>query len=173
MARKVRQKNNSRKSGNHDVLAIVLIVVSAFLLLCIVIPPILSVVSQTVFSVLLGTFGIVIYPVLVATLLGGVFLFNRRTPYVSVKTGVCSALLAFFALVILQLATSHAFLKQPFGEYISSVYNAKYTVGGVIMGTIAFGLKTAITEIGCYVVFSVGILATVAVMINIVALIRN
>ncbi len=173
MARKVRQKNNSRKSGNHDVLAIVLIVVSAFLLLCIVIPPILSVVSQTVFSVLLGTFGIVIYPVLVATLLGGVFLFNRRTPYVSVKTGVCSALLAFFALVILQLATSHAFLKQPFGEYISSVYNAKYTVGGVIMGTIAFGLKTAITEIGCYVVFSVGILAVVAVMINIVALIRN
>lgn len=173
MARKVRQKNNPRKSGNHDVLAIVLIVVSAFLLLCIVIPPILSVVSQTVFSVLLGTFGIFIYPVLIATLLGGIFLFNRRTPYVSVKVGVCSALITFFALVILQLATSHAFLKQPFGEYISSVYNAKYTVGGVIMGTIAFGLKAAVTEIGCYVIFSVGILVTVAVMINVVALIRK
>ena len=132
LARKTRQRNNNKRGGNHDVLGITLIVISAFFLLCIVIPPILGVVSQVIFGVLLGTFGIMIYPIFVAMLFGGILLFNRRTPYVSVKTGVCVGLLIFFGLIILQLATTHKFLTLPYGEYISAVYAAKYSAGGVI-----------------------------------------
>ena len=153
-------------------MGITLIVISAFFLLCIVIPPILGVVSQVIFGVLLGTFGIMIYPIFVAMLFGGILLFNRRTPYVSVKTGVCVGLLIFFGLIILQLATTHKFLTLPYGEYISAVYAAKYSAGGVIFGTIAFGLKLAVTEIGCYVIFSLAILIVIAVMINLVGLIK-
>lgn len=168
--RKKRSKNN--KTGNHDMLGVTLIIVSVFLLLCIIIPPILSVVSEAVFSIVLGVFGIAAYPALIAMLLWGIFLMMRRSVYMTVKNVICTVLLIFFGLIILQLATSHAFLEQNYSEYISDVYSVKYSMGGVIMGTVAFGLKTAITEIGCYIVFSLGILVVVAVMANIIARIR-
>lgn len=172
--KKYKQRNNGNKNGNHEVLGVTLVVVSLFLLLCIVIPPILSVVSRAIFSIVLGVFGIVAYPILIATLLLGISLlihhsFNRP----SRKTAVCTVLLIFFGLIILQLASTHAFLDGNYGTYISDVYAAKYSVGGIIFGTIAFGIKSAITEIGCYVVFSVAILVVVAVMTNLVSRIRS
>lgn len=153
-------------------MGVTLVIVSLFLLLCIVIPPILSVVSRAVFNVMLGVFGIASYPMLVGVLTWGVLLLLKRTVYMSKKNVVCTALLIFFGLIILQLASTHAFLKENFSEYISDVYAAKYSVGGVVFGTIAFGIKSAITEIGCYVVFSVAILATVAVLIDLIGRIK-
>ncbi|MDE7463787.1 MAG: hypothetical protein K2M48_02060, partial [Clostridiales bacterium] len=167
-----RQKRNKNKNDNHDFLGVTLIIVSVFLLLCIVIPPILSVVSEAVFSIVLGVFGIAAYPALIATLLWGIFLMMRRSLYMSVKNTICTLLLIFFGLIILQLASTHAFLDQNYSAYIADVYSAKYSVGGVIMGTIAFGLKTAITEVGCYIVFSLCILIVIAVMVNLIARIR-
>lgn len=167
-----RRNNNEKKNANHDVLGVTLVIISLFLLLCIVIPPILSVVSRAVFNVMLGVFGIASYPMLVGVLTWGVLLLLKRTVYMSKKNVVCTALLIFFGLIIFQLASTHAFLKESFSEYISDVYDAKYSVGGVVFGTIAFGLKSAITEIGCYVVFSVAALATVAVLVNVIGRIK-
>lgn len=167
-----RQRNNKNKNANHDVLGVTLIVISLFLLLCIVIPPILSVVSKAIFSIVLGVFGIVAYPALIAVFLWGVCLMLKRSLYPTVKTVVCTVLLIVFALIILQLASTHAFLKEGYSEYVSDVYSVKYSAGGVIFGTIAFGLKTALTEVGCYVIFSLAILVTVAVMTNLIARIR-
>ncbi len=167
-----RQRRSKRKNENHDILGVTLIVVSLFLLLCLIIPPILSVVSEAIFSIVLGVFGIAAYPALIAVLLWGVFLMLKRSLYVTVKNAVCISLLIFFGLVILQLASTHAFLDQKYSAYIADVYAAKYSVGGVIMGTIVFGLKTAVTVPGCYVIFSLGILIVVAVMIDLVARIR-
>lgn len=115
-----RQNKNGRVGGNHDVLGIILIVISLFLFICIAIPPILSVVSRAIFNIMLGVFGFAAYPSLVALFMLGVFILRRKTVALSVKAVVCTALLAFFGLMILQLATTHAFLKQNYVDYIAS-----------------------------------------------------
>lgn len=170
--REYRQRRNNNKK-NHDVLGVVLICISAVLLLCIVIPPILGIFSRAIFGVTLGVFGFISYPILLSVLLWGVMLLRRKKIYVSARKVVSILLIAFFAVLILQLATSHAFLRQKFSDYIYSVYAARYTAGGVVFGVIAFGLKSAITEIGCYIVFSLLLLAAVAVMLNVVGKIKN
>ena len=162
--KKYRKRRNKGGSGNHDVLGITLIVISAFLLLCIVIKPILGVFSEAIFGVMLGVFGIASYPLLLATLFLGIFVLKGRTPTATVKSTVGISLGIFFALIILQLASTHAFLSQNFSSYIDSVYSAKYSVGGVIMGLIAFGLKSLITEVACYIVFSIALIVDVLVM---------
>lgn len=167
-----RQNKNGRVGGNHDVLGIILIVISLFLFICIAIPPILSVVSRAIFNIMLGVFGFAAYPSLVALFMLGVFILRRKTVALSVKAVVCTALLAVFGLMILQLATTHAFLKQNYVDYIASVYSAKYSAGGVIMGTLAYGLQSVITEVACYIVFSLAVLTVLAVMFDVVGRIR-
>ncbi len=164
MAQKRNRKRKNGNIGNHDVLGMTLVVISVFLLLCIVIKPVLGVFSEAIFGVVLGVFGIAAYPMLIATTLMGVFLLLKRGVNASRKTVICTVLLIFFALIILQLATTHKFLKGGFSDYIDSVYSAKYSAGGVVMGAIAYGLQALITEIACYVVFSVAVIAVVLVM---------
>ncbi|MDE6401317.1 MAG: hypothetical protein K2L54_01750, partial [Clostridiales bacterium] len=172
----VAQKRNRKKKngniGNHDVLGMTLVVISVFLLLCIVIKPILGVFSEAIFGVMLGVFGIAAYPMLLATALLGVFLLLKRGVNASRKTVVCTVLLILFALVILQLASTHKFLNDGFSDYIDNVYAAKYSAGGVIMGTLAYGLQALITEIACYVVFSVAVIAVVLVMTSAIPKLR-
>ncbi len=170
--KKYRKRKNKVGSGNHDILGITLIVISAFLLLCIVIKPVLGVFSEAIFGVMLGVFGIAAYPMLLSTLLLGIFVLKGRTPTVGAKTVVGVVLAVFFALVILQLASTHSFLDQNFSSYIDSVYSAKYSVGGVIMGLIAFGLKSLITEVACYIVFSVALIVTILVLTKAITRIR-
>ncbi len=170
--RRQRKDKNGKNRNDHDALGVLLIAISLFLLLCIIIPPILSVVSQAIFSIVLGVFGIISYPVLIAVFLWGVNLLLRRSLRMTAKNIVCIALIIVFALIILQLASTHAFLDKNYSAYIADTYSVKYSAGGVIFGTIAFGLKSAITEVGCYIVFSLAILVVVAIMTNLVARIR-
>ncbi|MBD5132732.1 MAG: DNA translocase FtsK [Clostridiales bacterium] len=174
MAKNKNKKRKGNGTGSHDVLGMSLIVVSAFLLLCIVIKPILGVFSEAIFGVMLGVFGIASYPMLLGLLITGILLLrSKHISMPSTKMTVCTVLLVLFALVILQLATTHAFLKEGFSDYIGDIYAAKYSAGGVIMGVISFGLKAAITEIACYVVFSIAIIVVVLVMTDAVNRIRN
>ncbi len=141
-----------------------LIIISAFLLLCIVIKPILGVFSEAIFGVLLGVFGIASYPMLIATLILGIFILSGRKIQAEIKTRVGIALAVIFGLIILQLASTHAFLGQKFSAYISSTYSAKYSAGGIIMGLIAFAFKAVITEAATYVVFSLALILDIMFM---------
>lgn len=145
-------------------MGVTLIIISAFLLLCIVIKPILGVFSEAIFGVLLGVFGIASYPMLIATLILGIFILSGRKMQAEVKTRVGIALAVIFGLVILQLASTHAFLGQKFSAYISSTYSAKYSAGGIIMGLIAFAFKSLITEAATYVVFSLALILDIMFM---------
>lgn len=171
--RKYKKRKNKNGVGNHDILGIILIVISAFLLLCIIVKPILGVFSEAIFGVMLGVFGIASYPLLLSTLLLGIFVLKGRTVSVSGKTVLGIALAVIFALIILQLASTHSFLRRNFSSYIDGVYSAKYSAGGVVMGLIAFGLKSLITEIACYIVFSVALVADILVMTSAVPRLRE
>ena len=173
MAKNRTRKKNSNNNGNHDVSGMMLVVISAFLLLCIVIKPILGVFSEAIFGVMLGVFGIASYPMLLSTLLLGVFLLMRRPVTAGKKGVICTTLLVFFLLVILQLASTHHFLDNNFSSYISAVYSAKYSVGGVVMGVIAFGLQALLTEVVCYIIFSAATIITLLVMTSAISRLRN
>lgn len=172
MAQKKYRKKRVKSSGNHDVLGITLIVISAFLLLCIVIKPVLGVFSEAIFGVMLGVFGIASYPMLLATLMLGVCILLKRAPGASKKTVICLSFAVFFALLIFQLASTHSFLTQNFSAYIDSVYTAKYSAGGIIMGLIAYGAQALITETACYVVFAVALTVDIVIMTSAVSRIR-
>lgn len=167
-----RQRRSAKKEKNHDILGILLVVISLFLLLCIVIPVILGDISFAVFNVVLGVFGIIAYPILIAVFLLGVMLLLRRSFYMTRKNVICTVLLIFFSMIILQLASTHKFLNQNYTAYVADIFEARYSAGGVIFGTIAFGLKTAITEVACYIIFSIAIIATIVVMTDLVNRIR-
>lgn len=168
-----RRNRNDKKENGRDILGILLVIISAFLLVCIVIPVLFGVISRAIFNVMLGVFGILSYPLLIAVLMAGVCLMLRRYASPSVKTVVCSVFIGLGAVVILQLATTHKFLSYNFSDYIATVYDVKYSMGGVVFGTLAFGLKKAITEIGCYIVFSLVILVALAILIDLVGIIRK
>ena len=163
-----RNKNRKKKikttTGNRDVLGVTLIVISAFLLLCIVIKPILGVFSEAIFGVLLGVFGIASYPILIATLILGIFMLGGRKIQADTKIKVGISLAVIFGLIILQLASTHSFLNKNFSGYISSIYSAKYSAGGIIMGVIAYGLQALITEIATYVIFSLALIVDILLM---------
>lgn len=159
-----RKKKNKNSNGNHDILGVTLIVISAFLLLCIIIKPILGVFSEAIFSVLLGTFGLVSYPALISMLILGIFVLGGRSVQAETRTVVGIAFAVFFGLIILQLASTHAFLDSGFSQYINSVYSCKYSVGGVIMGLIAFGIQALITEVATYIIFSLALVLDILFM---------
>ena len=110
--------NNGRRKENHtsdnEIFGIVLVIISAFILLCIVVRPILGIISKGIFNVTIGVFGLFSYPLFLCTLLWGIALIqgrsaNLRTRY---KAGiVCMTVSLMF---ILQLATTHALLKESF-----------------------------------------------------------
>ncbi|MCH5154384.1 MAG: DUF87 domain-containing protein [Clostridiales bacterium] len=169
-------KNKKKKvkvdNGNRDILGVTLIVISAFLLLCIVIKPILGIFSEAIFGVLLGVFGLASYPMLVATLLLGIFIMIGKKVEAETKMVVGIALAIVFGLVIFQLASTHSFLNKSFSDYIESTYAAKYSAGGIIMGLLAFGLKALITEIATYIIMSLALILDIMLMTSAFSKIR-
>ena len=146
-----RKKNNS---GDYEILGIVLIIISAFLLVCTLIPIIFGVVSEGLRSVLLGLFGIFAYIALCGMLATGICLVMGRRiavggKYIALIVGI---VISFF--LILQLATTSAFFEKNFGEYLGEVYSAKFTAGGLIFGIIAYAFQAFLPLPVAYVLFS-------------------
>lgn len=173
MSNKYRKKKNGNPNGNHDVLGVTLIVISAFLLLCIAIKPILGVFSEAIFGVMLGVFGIASYPMLLATIFLGVNILLRHERSVSKKTIVCTALIVIFALIVLQLVSTYAFLDNGLATYIDEVYSAKYSAGGIVVGVVAYGLSAAITDVACYIICALGIAVCVIAITSAVSRLRD
>lgn len=155
-----REKNG----GDNEILGIILVIISAFMLLCIVIQPILGSISKAIAHVVLGLFGLVSYPMFLCTLILGIALIQDRKIAIGIKNIFCIVILAFCACVILQLATSHSLLAYQFSSYVSGVYNG-LTAGGVFFGCIAYGISALITPIASYIVFSLAIVATAIYML--------
>ena len=74
--------NNGRRrekaEGESDILGIVLVILSAFILLCIIVRPILGVISKLIYGVTTGIFGIFSYPLFFSTLILGIALIQGR-----------------------------------------------------------------------------------------------
>ncbi|MBQ7227399.1 MAG: hypothetical protein IJX05_03275, partial [Clostridia bacterium] len=137
-----KRKNNS--SNDYDILGIILIIISAFLLLCSIIPVIFGIISEALRSVLLGIFGISTYAILSFTLAVGICLLLNRKIAVSGSRVALILGMAVSLLLILQLITTNDLLEKSFGEYLAEVYARKYTAGGLFLGFFAYAVKAIV-----------------------------
>ena len=156
-----REKNES----DNDIVGIVLIIISAFILLCIVVRPVLGFISLGIFNVVTGVFGLFSYPLFFSTLILGIALLQGRRTNLPAryKIGIiCSVISLMF---ILQLATSHSLLGGNFSSYISGVYSQKTTAGGVLFGAVAYAVQSVVTPVVSYVLFSITFVASVGFFI--------
>lgn len=151
-----RRKNG--RSGDYDILGIVLIIISVFLLLCTIIPVMFGIVSQALRSVILGLFGVSAYVILTLMLAIGICLVTGRKVDVPASRIALVAGIAVFLLLLLQLVTTMGFIDMSFGDYLARAYEEKFTAGGLIFGIIAYALK-AINIVFAYIVFSLGLVA--------------
>ena len=105
-------------------------------------------------NLFLGTFGIAIFPVLLAAIVVSIALIMRKR-YVFSKRYVISLIGAYLCLIlILQLALTPV-ADNNFGAYLANVYTTKITPGGVLLGLIAFGLAATVTPIGAYIISAI------------------
>ncbi len=156
----------SKRSGSSDLIGIAVIAVSAFFLLCIIIPIVLGAFGYFIRGVVLGVFGLFAYPLFLSTLLLGIALVRDLSLKISLKYKVCIGIIAFCVMMILQLATSFGFLGEGFSYYISSVYT-KLTAGGVFFGVLAYGLQAAVTQVFAYILLSTGVIICVLIMLDV------
>ncbi len=152
--RKYTNGRKSKREGGNEVLGIGLIIVSAFILLCIVIPPLIGIVSQFFYGVITGVFGFVSYPLFIGLLVLGIALLQDWKISLPGKQIAAIAVIAFSFVMILQLAVTHNYLSVPFSEYISRVYGAKAAACGALFGVLAYGMKTALTAVFSYILLS-------------------
>lgn len=167
LAKKYIDNGKKDKKNGGDLLGIALIIVSAFFLLCIIVPIMLGAISQAVKGVVLGIFGIFAYPMFLALLVLGIALVRGYGLEVGLKNRICIGITVFCLFMILQLATSFMYLGEGFSHYISSVFDAKYTGGGVLFGVLVYGLQAAVGQVFTYIFMSVGIVVCVLLMFDV------
>ena len=156
--------NKSRTESDHELTGIVLVILSAFMLLCIVVTPVLGKISQAIFHITIGVFGLFAYPLFLSTLLLGIALIQGRKATLAVRTRVFIGLMTVSLMMVLQLATTHAWLSERFASYASKVYSGT-TAGGVLFGTLAYGVQSVVTPVVAYLLFSLAFVGLGAFMI--------
>ncbi len=163
MAQKKYTRGN--KNQGNDLVGIVLVIISAFFLLCLCIPIVLGPISKAVRHVTVGVFGFMAYPLFLCMLLLGIAVIQKRKLRVPPKTVVGICAIVFFVSVILQLATSYFYIGEGIGSYISKVYD-NFTAGGVFFGIFAYAIQSVITQVFTYIVCSLCILLIGAFMLR-------
>ena len=169
LAKKYIDNGKKDKKSGGDLLGIALIIVSAFFLLCIVVPIMLGAISQAVKGVVLGIFGIFAYPMFSALLVLGIALVRDFGIEMGLKNRVCIGITVFCLFMILQLATSFMYIGEGFSHYISAVFDAKYTGGGVLFGVLVYGLQAAVGQVFTYIFMSIAVVVCVLLMFDVFA----
>ena len=173
-------ENNNKKSKTLNlmqVFGLILFIFSAIVFLCIATGGVIfgAIIGKDIFRFLLGTFGWSSYAFFAAGIYSGMAMFLGRRPFIKKRKKLIQAIVLFVIIgLILQLATSNSFIKDPipsYGKYLSSAYNAgeavkTATFGGVIFGLVVYPFFRLLTPIVCYVIFSIATVVLVFFLFN-------
>ena len=155
-----KRNNNRKQKNNKDIFGLFLIIISAFFLLCLIIPGIFSLVSEGIRFVLLGTLGVFAYAAFGGLLAAGICICFGKKIHVSKSLLAFCTVALFLFLLILQIATTSNSITSGFGDYIKGLYGRDvYTAGGAIFGILAYGIANAMTVVIAYVVLILALLA--------------
>lgn len=160
------RKREERESANSEVAGVILIIISAFFLLVMITGGfILGDIGRAISNVMLGVLGYFTFPLFVFLLILGIVKVQHRRIGVKAKYVVGTVVIALAVLLIAQLASSYAYIGEGgFPSYISSVYGNKNTVGGVIFGTVVYGIQRVVTQVVTYILLSLVILLSLFFM---------
>lgn len=163
----VYSNNNSIKNQKNQVIktrvGIALICVASILLLNLIIN-----LLPFINSLMLGTFGLLTYAMLIGSIIVGIMLIKNVK--ISLQGSDILYLAFWFVtfITILHLATSIKFINGSFGEYISNCYKSKLTCGGVIFALITYPVNV----ISTHIVASFILLSIVLVILSAVTLVH-
>ncbi len=139
---------------------VVVLVCSVFVLICLIFNFL-----PFIRSFILGTFGMAAYPVIIIAGIVGVLLIANKK-YVIAKNYVISICVLYFLLIcVLQTALTDMTTSN-MGEYLTNVYNAKNTAGGVLAGIFAYGFCALFNYVGAYILFAIGAVICAAFMLD-------
>ncbi len=160
------RKREERESANSEVAGVVLIIISAFFLLVMITGGfILGDIGRAISNVMLGILGYFTFPLFVFLLILGIVKVQHRRISAKAKYVVGTIVITLAVLLIAQLASSYAYIGEGgFPSYIASVYGNKNTVGGVIFGTIVYGIQKVVTQVVTYILLSLVILLSLFFM---------
>ena len=106
----------------------------------------------------LGSFGIMIYPILIMSIFAGVALtMNQKFIYSPVYVVYLALCFFFFVCVLHTIFVGTGGANISYGEYLTNCYNAHYTPGGVIIGVFTYPLSMLFHDIAGVVIYGIGL----------------
>lgn len=151
---KTTNTDNNKNYATREKVGIVLVIVSAFVLFCLITKNLLLVgVGGFISNLFMGIFGYVSYPLLLSVILCGISMVSHKSVNFKPKTWLAIGLVALSAIEILQTAlTSLQIHDLSFGQYVAFCYE-NATAGGVVFGFLAHLLANSIQDAGVYILF--------------------
>lgn len=141
-------------------LGVFLLILSLFLAFCII-----TNCLPFIRSFFLGALGVSIYPLLVVcAIIGGLMMSGKK--YVVAKNYVFSLIGLYFILLCVCQTIFTDLSVATLGQYISEIYAAKITPGGVVAGFFAYGISALVNFAGALIIFGILALVCVAFMID-------
>lgn len=142
---------NQKQQLTKTRVGIILICIASVLLLNLI----LNIVTF-INSFLLGTFGLLTYALLCASIVIGIMLIKQTKIALQGSDVVYLAFWFVTFITIIHLATSTKLINTSFGEYIAECYKSKLTCGGAIFAIITYPVHTISTHIvATFIILSV------------------
>ncbi len=168
------RKKEQRESGNKETFGVVLIIISTFLELCLLTRGLfLGDFGKAISNVLLGTVGYFAYALMLAFIICGIFIVQRRELSVKPKYVVFTCVIIFAMLCIAQLAVTQKYISGTFGSYVSNVYSAKNTVGGVLVSLVNYPVYLLFRKVFSYIFYALIILISFVFMSGIIGNVKR
>ncbi len=160
------QKYTSRNVSDKNPLSsstkwgITLLVLSLVLLFCIITNWL-----PFIRSVLLGCFGLALYPVFVLTACLGIILISGKKLCIA-KNYILSLIGLYFIIICVLQTVLTDLTVSSFSSYLSQTYAVKTTPGGALAGIFAYGISALVNIAGALIVFAILGIICVALMID-------
>lgn len=159
------RKREERTSARSETLGVILIIASAFFLVCLITRAlILGFVGRAIANVLLGLVGLFAYALFLFTLITGILKVKQRSLTIKKRFVIGLVVITLAVILIANLASSAQYLGLGFSEYASAVYGAKNTVGGLLFGLVNYLFYLVFGTVLSYIVFSLAIVVTLFFM---------
>ncbi len=118
-------------------------------------------------GVILGIFGVFIYPLCILSMIVGLALLNNRRYVMSKRYAVFLSLSIIFLLAIIQLIiVGNKFnvegVQYSYGQYLALNFTQKWTAGGIIIGLLTTSLLIPLNLAGTYVILCLALLISCA-----------
>ena len=117
-------------------------------------------------SFILGTFGLMFYPIMVVTFFIGLALANNKK-FMYSKKYVIYLFSAFLCIIaIIHVAVTSKLDTTNYLSYLTDCYNYKNTAGGLLMGIITYAITGLLHDVAAYVIFSILLVVLVVLIVD-------